>query len=369
MKGVDVIMRTLRIPTRMLCCLPILGRLCAAEVHGLETQRAVSTENRTSRAGRIVEHVLFRQPSLPGIEGRLHVQARVPAGEFAMIGWQRNPATADGTFVPIDWDVGTKTGVSMDGDRLGAQRGMRESAGSTAVQMAGGGVGAYLNSADLSVDGLDTEGRPLPGSDGYKLMVTPQVQFAPGEAVHPFRSDHGEIRVSLELQVPVAECAGRKGSLAYVNPVLVFIDAKRKVKISYIAGVFSKRTTGDPSKDVHHIAHDAPSRSWMIQCRLLPGNRWMTVSDESETFQTSPWRGWRRFAFAITRENFAAALRALREQQPETDCSVDPADYGLRSFHLNAEINYETAPAELGWSMRRAEIVITAAQSSRITMP
>jgi hypothetical protein len=53
-----------------------------------------------------------------------------------------------------------------------------------------------------------------------------------------------------------------------------------------------------------------------------------------------------------------AALAALREQQPETACSTDPADYQLRSFHLNAEITYETAPAELGWSMRQALVTV-----------
>ena len=30
-----------------------------------------------------------------------------------MISWQKSPFTADGKFVPVDWDPGNKTGLSI----------------------------------------------------------------------------------------------------------------------------------------------------------------------------------------------------------------------------------------------------------------
>ena len=302
--------------------------------------------------------VLFRQPELAGFGNRMYVQARVPAGEFAMVGWQKSPFTPDGKFLPAGWDAGAKTGLTITGDWALAQRGMRDVAGATTAQMSGDAVGAYLNSADLSGSGTDAQGRPLPGSGGYKLMVTPQIKFAPETAVRPFRTENGRLNLALDLQVPVAACGEKKGSLAYVNPVLLLVDPQRGVKISYVVGMFSRRSTGGPQKVIQHIAYDGPTKSWMIQCKLVPGNSCLDIGKGSEVYQTVSWRGWRHFSCTLTRANVLTALKALREQQPETNCSLDPADFQLSSFHLNAEITFETAPAEMSWSMRRALLTL-----------
>ena len=302
--------------------------------------------------------VLFRQPVLDNFGNRMYVQARVPLAEFAMVGWQKSPFSPDGKFLPVGWDAGSKTGLFVTGDRTTAQRGMRDVAGATTAQMSGEAVGAYLNSADLSGSGIDAHGRPLPGSDGFKMMVTPQIRFAPETAVRPFSAENGRLDLSLDLQIPIATCGEKKGSLAYVNPVLLLVDPQRAVKISYVVDLFSRRSTGNPLKVIQHIAHDGPTKSWMIQCKLVPGNPWVDMGKGSEVFQTAPWRGWRRFSCTLTRANVLAALKALREQEPETNCSLDPADYQLNSFHLNAEITFETAPAEMGWSMRRALLTL-----------
>ena len=302
--------------------------------------------------------VLFRQPELAGFGNRMYVQARVPSGDFAMISWQKSPFTPDGKFVPVGWDAGARTGLAVTGDRTPAQRGMRDAAGATTAQMSGDAVGAYLNSADLSGGGTDAQGRPLPGSSGFKMMVTPQIRFAPETAVRPFRAENGRLDLSLDLQIPVAKCAEKKGSLAYANPVLLLVDPQRGVKISYVVNLFSRRSTGNPLKVIQHIAHDGPTKSWMIQCKLVPGNSWVGMGKGSEVFQTAPWRGWRHFSCTLAHANVLAALKALREQEPETNCSMDPADYQLKSIHLNAEITFETAPAEMGWSMRRALLTL-----------
>ena len=311
--------------------------------------------------------VLFSQPNVTDINGRVYVIERRPLGEWFMISWQKSDFTADGKFVPVDWDPGEKTGLSITDERTRrlAQRGMRNVAGSTVCQMHGDTVGAYLNSADLSGKGADAQGNPLPGSDGYKQMITPSYQFGPEEIIHPWRAPDGCLQVSFDLQIPTAVCQENKGSLAYVNPLLQLVDRKTGLRISWGPMLFSKRSREDATTPLQHIAYDGPSRSWMIRDRLVPGASWHELAPGSASYQTAPWRGWRRFSWSVSRAHVTAALEAMRRQEPEVKISTDPGDYQLTSFHLNAETHFQARPAELGWSMRKLQIEVTADAASQ----
>ena len=153
--------------------------------HGCHSLR-VFRQRRLRRRGALG----LSQPDVSDIGERVYVIERRPLGEWFMISWQKSPFTADGKFVPVDWDPGEKTGLSIPDEqtRRRSQRGMRNAAGSTVCQMHGGTVGAYLNSADLSGDGVDAKGNPLPGSNGYKQMITPSYMFGPEQAIHPWRA-------------------------------------------------------------------------------------------------------------------------------------------------------------------------------------
>jgi hypothetical protein len=304
--------------------------------------------------------VLFSQPKVSDISDRLYIVEKQPFGEWFMISWQKSPFTADGRFVPVDWDPGEKTGISIPDEkaRRMAQRGMRNASGSTVCQMYGDTVGAYLNSADLSGDGFDATGNPLPGSSGYKQMIAPSYKLRPDEAIHPWRAPDSRLQVSLDLQIPTAVCAEKKGSLAYVNPLLTLVDPKTTLKISWGPMLFSKRSREDATRPLHRIAYDAPSHSWMIRDRLVPGASWLELAPSSASYQAAPWRGWRHFSWSVSYAHVAAALKAMREQEPEERVSIDPGDYQLTSFHLNAETHYQRAPAELGWSMRNLWIAV-----------
>ena len=306
------------------------------------------------------EHVVFSQPDVSNIGVRVYVIERRPLGEWFMISWQKSPFTADGKFVPVDWDPGSKTGLSIPDEqtRRRSQRGMRNAAGSTVCQMHGGTVGAYLNSADLSGKGIDAQGKPLPGSSGYKQMVTPSYMFGPEETIYPWCAPYSRLQVSLDLQIPTAVCAEKKGSLAYANPLLTLVDPKTKLKISWGPMLFSKRSKGEHTKPLQNIAYDAPSHSWMIRDRLVPGASWLELAPGSASYQTAPWRGWRHFSWSVSHAHVAAALKTMREQEPELKISTDPGDYQLTAFHLNAETHFQTAPAELGWSMRNVRIAV-----------
>jgi len=312
------------------------------------------------------EHVVFSQPDVSNIGERVYVIERRPLGEWFMISWQKSPFTADGKFVPVDWDPGDNTGLSIPDERTRrmAQRGMRNASGSTVCQMYGDTVGAYLNSADLSRDGFDATGNPLPGSSGYKQMITPSYKLRQDEAIYPWRAPDNHLQVSLDLQIPTAVCAEKKGSLAYVNPLLTLVDPNTKLKISWGPMLFSNRSNGDHTEPLQNIAYDRPSHSWMIRDRLVPGASWLELAPGSASYQTAPWRGWRHFSWSVSRAHVTAALKAMREQEPHVKISIDPGDYQLTSFHLNAETHFQTAPAELGWSMRNLRIDATTSGSS-----
>lgn len=289
-----------------------------------------------------------------------YVQSKIPEGRLCLLSWQKNPGTADGSFVPTSWNVGEKTGLEITENRLDQQLGMGTSPGSTTAQVCGNAVGAYLNSKDLSVEGLDADGQPLPGSPGYKMMVTPEIKFPSKNPIRPFEKPGARLLLSFDLQVPVANDQKKNGSHSYVNPCFVFTDPTTKLKLSYIVATFSngyRLTKAD-------IRYDEPSHSWMLHTSMAPGQKWLVLEPGSEVFQSTPWTGWKHFAFAITTENMLSALREFSHQKPELPCSTNPGDYVLSSYHLNAEFNFRTAPAELGWSMREAMISLESPAAS-----
>lgn len=290
--------------------------------------------------------VLFEQTSLGGVEGNYLVplaQHRPPSsGAFHMILWQPNPNRSDGMLVPTSWRAGDKTGFYPSEPVAGHQSAFRDVPGSSVMQIDGDTVGAYINSADLRE-----------GSNGYKMMMTPETSIGPEAQVHPFTQSGRAMLVSLELQVPTAVDAHDAGSRTYVSVDLLFVDSSRGTKISYGCNLFFN---GHPHRELGgHIRLDEPSHNMMVNSVVGMDNAWLVTLPGSAISQSAPWRGWKTFRFAITQQSFMAALSAYNQQAPGV--STNPADYAFAKFHLNAELNYRTSAAELGWSMRHARVV------------
>jgi len=292
-----------------------------------------------------LQETLFEQPSLDGIAGNFFVPPAAhkppPVGVFSLILWQPNPNRADGMLVPTQWAAGAKTGFYPSTPVDKHQSGFRDTPGTTTVQADGDTVGAYINSADLPA-----------GSHKDKMMITPQYRVAPGGRVRPFGQSGYAILISLELQIPTALDAHSAGSETYVTADLAFMDPNRHTKISYGCNLFHN---GHPRGPGGHVRLDTDSQNMMINSAVVSGNEWLTLQRGSAVGQSAPWKGWKVFAFAITEKNFEAGLRALRDSIPTA--SINPADYEFVAFHLNAELHFSDAPAQLGWSMRHVKIV------------
>lgn len=297
-------------------------------------------------------HVLFDQPSLADVAGNLYVPPathRPPPNDiFSMVLWQPDPATSNGELVALtDWNADEKTGFYPS-------QGMRHQAGfanhpnTSAVQVAHDVVGAYLNSADLPN-----------GSDGglNKMMITPQYTWSASPRTYPFAQTAKALVVAMQLQIPTANDEGNPHNNTYADVDLLFTDRTSGVKISYGATLFFNRHPVSPSR----VAYDQPSNSYMVNSAVAAQNPWITLLPHSAVKQGAPWRGWKQFRYAVSEENFRAALAALKSNYPSIKASMNPADYALSQFHLNAEMHFTPGsqmPTELGWSMRKARITL-----------
>ena len=265
-----------------------------------------------------------------------------PEDQFQLVLWQPNPFREDQKLVACKWSADEKTGLKIRDKRN--QLCFQDRDESTTVQEEGDAVGVYLNPNDQK-----------PSVDDGKMMITPSMRWSKEKAAHPFESENGAIHVEMDMQVPIADALVKSGSFSYVVADLELVDGKSNTKISFGDAIFSYKN--DKIKD-YPIGFDPPSNSVIINTPIVSGNKKITVLPGSAEFTGTPWLGWRHFKYKITRQNFAAALKALKERHPESNASVNPEDYRLTMFHLNAEINHKTARAELGWSMRGLKISI-----------
>jgi hypothetical protein len=266
-----------------------------------------------------------------------------PADRLVLVLWQPNPKRSDGTLVPTSWTAGDNTGFYPT-PLLEHQLGFEDRYGTTTVQAQGGVVGAYLNAQEVS-----------PATDFGKLMIAPAFRWSDVSAARPFSDPAQALSVSLELQVPTASDAHRPGSLAYIVSELEFTDRVSGTKLSYGSGLFGN---GYPDSNSVDIRFDAESQTIMINALDDDGSPTLLRVPGSDHFTGTPWRGWRRFSYAITGRAFRFALDRVRDRYPNANASQDPADYQLTMFALNAEVQHSGGPAELGWSMRNARIVL-----------
>jgi hypothetical protein len=311
---------------------------------------AILTRAGNADAGAQAPKVLFEQASVDDLARSFLVPLAdplhpnpPPADRLVLVLWQPNPKRSDGTLVPTSWTAGDNTGFYPT-PPLEHQLGFEDRPGTTTVQAQGGVVGAYLNAQEVS-----------PATDHGKLMIAPAFRWSDASAARPFSDPAQALVVSLELQVPTASDAHRPGSLAGIAADLEFTDRVSGTQLSYASVLFFN---GHPDLNSMDIAFDAESRSIMINAPDDDGSPTLMRVPGSDHFTATPWRGWRTFSYAITRRAFSFALDRVREQYPNANASQDPADYRLTMFHLNAEVQHEGGPTQLGWSMRNATVVL-----------
>jgi hypothetical protein len=288
--------------------------------------------------------LLIKQPLVDGITGRLlqpHLtRVQPPEGDMHLLLWQANPHLADGTLVPTKWAAGSKTGFFPSAPLEKKQLGFEDRDGSSTAQWDQDTIGVYLNSRDL------------PGeTHKQKMMVTPQYRFPKGQEPQPFVRTGGALHASLDLQVPTAVDEHTRGSDTYVSVIFLFKDTQGTL-ISYGVVLFHN---GVPHLRVSSN-FDTDTGSFIISSPLGEDEQFVTKAQGSYSRMGHPWRGWQHYEFSIDEKDFANATRFLSDKYSGAVHSAAPKDYFLAAVHLNAELHFQTAPSELGWSMRNFEV-------------
>jgi hypothetical protein len=346
------------------------GRLKAALASFLlaSFSHPVNAQTFDRQGDRPGETTIFEQPTLTGVAGNFHVptaEHKYPSERpFNVLLWQPNPNRPDGELVPTSWNAGDKTGFYPKGALGEHQAAFRDASGETTVQIEGDTIGAYIKSDDLPN-----------GSDRDKMMITPAYTFPKEQPVHPFAQPGAAIVNSLELQIPVAHDLNVPGNYTYASPIFFFLDPQSHTQISYEVTLFHNAVHAAPPPAPEWLRKtevgpfDDPTHSYQVGNPLAPGSRVVTVLTGSTLYQIQPWKGWRLFNYAITGNNFRAAIQALKEKDPNFSGSENPADYALLEWHLNAELNFTNGPAELAWSMRHARVALVPESGLRLAAP
>jgi hypothetical protein len=278
---------------------------------------------------------LFDQPLEGGIVSNMFVahvtKAGMPKGTFDLVLLQPNPFTSNHYLVPTSWDAGSKTGFVPASPSI-SQLGFRNQVGTSTAQMEGDTVGAYLNSRDLPTT-----------LSNQLMMISPQYIWPTGSTPVPFASSGSVLNGEMDLQIPTA--VGKK---TYVSADLSFLDPNG-LRISYSVNLFHNGITrGLPIS----TNFNAAEHYYILGAPLEAGGQFLSLVNGSASITGAPWVGFRHFQWTISQAQFVAALKYLETKFPGKITSTDPTQYELVEVHLNAEMNYSPAPAELGWSMR-----------------
>ena len=141
-----------------------------------------------------------------------------------------------------------------------------------------------------------------------------------------------------------------------------FIDRTTGTKLTYEVGLFHQNPHAPPLTREGLIKtevglFDLNSHSFQVGSPLSPMARLNEPVEGSAVYSTLPWAEERRIAFTISWENFKTGLGSLKNKGDYTG-SLIPADYFLKSWHINAEMQYDQTPTQLGWSLSDVKIAL-----------
>jgi hypothetical protein len=300
--------------------------------------------------------LLFEQPILNGVQGNFYVPIAEKRGypkspPFKLLFWQANPFQDNGELVPSTWGAKIKTGLDVGADQ-NAQYSLKSFEPSSTVQIKGGAVGAYINSTDLMNS---------PYRVKHSMMITP-VFDVDAASIFPFADSRQKLYQSLKLRIPLAVSQSRPKNIAYVVSDFVFTDRTTGAKITYEVALFhgnprAPQLTREGLMATEVGPFDVDSHSYQVRNPLTPLSRLMTPAVGSALFSAQPWHEKRTIAFTISWQNFKTALQSLKSKTSFSG-SLDPADYSWRHWHLNAEVQFDEVPVELGWSLSDTKITL-----------
>jgi hypothetical protein len=293
---------------------------------------------------------IFRQPEIEADGVNDFVIGEVPPASERFYVRIANMG-ADGAAAPLSWDVGRYTGFRpAPAESLARyQRGPRQAAEGTAVQVRGQGIGIWIDSD-----------RPRPRR-GALLPICPGYWWwRQSRAPSPFSQADRELSFSFDLKVPTAERRGR--AEVYVCAYFQFLDRRSKRQFWFGASLFDLRGA-DRFHDIVHVDNwEGGTGLPILFAALDRRSKWLHPGPGSAEFADRPFDDYRRLDFRVGPAELRAAISAMRKRLPKTaDISDDPSDYRLLHFNVNPEVYApEGSRGRLGLAMRDIRVLLLA---------
>lgn len=248
----------------------------------------------------------------------------------------------------LAWDVGRYTGLQLDADtRARYQRGPKQSAEGTAVQVRGDEIGIWIDS---------DHPRPERGS---LLPVCPAYWWWDvNRAPCPFREPDRVLSFSLDLKVPTAERQGQ--AEVYLCAHFLFRDRQSGQQFWFGASLFDLRGAERFPDTVHVDNWEGGTKLPILFSALNERSNWLHPGPGSSHFQDKPLTTYRRFDFRVGPEELRAAVAAMKGRLPDLAAASDePSDYQLTHFNVNPEVYApEGSRGRLGLALWNIRIVL-----------
>ena len=299
--------------------------------------------------------VLSSQPNITNIDNHLYVnpQGPSPDGVFAL-GYNVNVSSVS----PVYYNMGDFTKFTPN-NKPGSQRSHDNTwYGGTGFQAEGNTVGIIINSGSLA----GTISSNIQ-STNYPLVA----MYNFGIKARPFQNSNKMLTYSVEVQVPQSDavgCAVVNGvndcTTNYASMVFLLRDTSTNRHLWYAASFFDHRGNSMKKEFLHFDAWASEGTSGALNIPIVSGivskpgqiyHTYTTPLDSSQNFTGTPWNGFRRMKYGISRANFQYAINKLKNSC--TNCvqnlySGDPSDYELVHYNFNPEVHFVNTPGSHG---------------------
>jgi hypothetical protein len=296
------------------------------------------------------QRILVQQPVLADSEATGRIIGEVhPTGEKFLVRMANlGQGAAD---EPVAWDVGKFTGFrpAPEASCSPFQRGPRQTAEGTAVQVRGGTIGIWIDSD-----------HPRP-HQGNLIPICPAYWWWDLKAApRPFQNRAHELAFALEMQVPTAEREGRAD--VYICAYFLLRDARSGHQFWLGASLFDPRGAAQFADLVHFDGWEGGTQLPILFTALNDRSAWLHPGPGSAFFADRPFAGYRHFEFRVASGELIAAVQALKRRWPKlAQLSEAPGDYQLTHINVNPEVS---APAgsrgRLGLALRKIQVAILA---------
>ncbi len=329
----------------------------AQEATGASAGRAGETETE-GRAWRVAE-TIFRQPEI-GVQtvddcliGEVH-----PAQERFYV--RLGNMGPDATAAAISWDVGRYTGFrpAPKESLTRFQRGPRQSAEGSAVQIQGREIGIWIDSD-----------HPRPRR-GDLLPVCPAYWWwNRRHCPRPFREADHELSFAFDLKVPTAQREGR--AEVYICAHFLFHDPRSGRNFWFGASLFDCRGAEHFPDTVHIDNWEGGTGLPILFSALNQRSAWLHPGPGSAQFTDRPFDDYRRFDFRVGLAGLRAAVAALKKRMPKlASVSENPQDYELVHFNVNPEVYApKGSRGRLGLALRDIRVVLLQAVRGKSEVP